>query len=73
MNETDEVPALLREIRDQQKEQLAEYKKQADRSMLLAEESVARQKAIGSLYKKVVFTAAILIVAAVAYGLWASS
>jgi len=66
----DQVHSLLEEIRDLQKAQLAEYREQAARSIRLAEESVARQKAIGSFYKKVVFATSILIVVLVAFLWW---
>lgn len=70
MDESNRVHSLLEEIRDLQKEQLAEYREQATRSVRLAEESVARQKAIGTLYKKVVFVAATLIVVLLVYLWW---
>jgi len=60
MDHSRETLALLEEIRDLQKEQLAEYREQAARSIRIAEKSVARQKAIGGFYKKVVIVAAIL-------------
>jgi type VI protein secretion system component VasF len=69
MDEAARVRSLLEEIRDLQKEQLAEYRAQAARSIRLTEEAVARQKAIGDLYKRVVVVGAILIVALLA-GLW---
>jgi len=70
MDESNQVHALLKEIRDLQKEQLAQYREQASRSIRLAEESVARQKAIGSLYKKVVFVGAILITGLLLFLWW---
>ena len=73
MDESCQVHSLLNEIHDLQKETLAEYGEQAARSTRLAEESVARQKAIGSLDQKAVFAAALLIVALVAYPWWGIS
>ena len=73
MDESSQVQSLLEEIRDLQKEQLAEYREQAARSIQLAEESVARQKAVSDLYKKVVVVSAIVIVALVAYLWWQTS
>ena len=70
MDESSQVHSLLEEIRDLQKEQLVEYREQATRSIRLAEESLARQKAIGNLYKKVVIVGAIVIVAMVAWLWW---
>ena len=73
MDESSQVRSLLEEIRDLQKEELAEYREQAALSIRLAEESVARQKAIGDLYKKVIFACAMLIIALAAYLWWWTS
>ena len=69
MDESCQVHSLLNEIHDLQKERLVEYREWAARPIRLAEESVARQKAIGNLDKKALSAAAALIVLA-AYPWW---
>ena len=73
MNEPDKLQALLEEVRDLQREQLAEYREQAARSIRIAEESVARQAQIGSFYKRVVLVAAILVAVLLGYLGWLTS
>lgn len=70
VNDPDEMLAILKEIRDLQKQQLAEYQDQANRSNRLAEEAVGRQKALGDLYVKVVIAGGIVILLAIAYLFW---
>jgi type VI protein secretion system component VasF len=64
------IERLLEEIRDLNQEQLAEYRKQATRSVALAEEAVARQKAIGRLYKGALVTGAIVLLLLFGFLLW---
>ena len=52
----------MTEIRDLQKEQLAEYRRHAARHLELAENAVAQQTAMQHFYKCVVFTGAVLVV-----------
>lgn len=61
------VRALLEEIRDLQREQLEEYRKQASASVELAQEAVARQAAAVRLYKRVVVVAGLVVLAAVVW------
>ena len=70
MNEPDKVQALLEEIRDLQREQLAESREQAARSIRISEEAVARQVEIGGFYKRVVTVAAILVAVLMVYLWW---
>jgi ribosomal protein S15P/S13E len=71
MDQPEQIRALLEEIRDLQKEHLAEYRKHATRSIELAEAAVAKQAAIGRFYKRVVFAGAILLVGFFLWLLWA--
>lgn len=72
MSEPDPVQALLEEIRDLQKEHLAEYRKQAARSISIAEDAVSRQKAHIVLYRKVLAVTAIVLVSFIACVWWIS-
>ena len=62
MQESDEIKQLLMEIRDQQREYLAEYRKVTQRSLELQRQGVNRQEKLGRLYQRVVMVAAILSV-----------
>ncbi len=70
MDGTQRIEALLEEIRDLQKEHLAESRAQAERGVALAEESVERQRRFATLYKWVVIAGGIIIAGAVAILLW---
>ena len=61
MDDSERTQALLTEIRDLQKEQLAEYRRHAARHLELAESSVAKATAMQRLYKRVVFVGALLV------------
>ena len=52
MEESDELK-LLTEIRDGQREHLAEYRKVAQESLSLQKQAVARQEQIAKLYRRV--------------------
>jgi hypothetical protein len=54
MGETDEIKALLAEIRDTQREYLAEYREVTRRSLELQQQAVKRQEQLGRLYRRVV-------------------
>jgi hypothetical protein len=58
--------AILKEIRDLQREHLAEYKRVTDRSLSLQETAVARQEQISLLYRKVVVVAGLVVAGAIA-------
>jgi CHASE3 domain sensor protein len=61
MQESEEVKALLTEIRDVQREHLIEYRKVTKRSLELQQQAVTRQEEIGRLYRRVVMAAVILL------------
>ena len=52
MEESDQLK-LLTEIRDAQREHLAEYRKVTQESLALQKQAVARQEQIGKLYRRV--------------------
>ena len=53
MDQPDEIKELLREIRDLQREQLAEYRQVTRQSLQMQQRAVERQEQIGRLYKPV--------------------
>jgi hypothetical protein len=61
MRESDDIKELLVEIRDVQREHLAEYRKVTQRSLELQQTAVTRQEQLGRLYRRVVFAGAMLI------------
>lgn len=61
MNGSDEIRQLLREIRDTQREQLAEYRKVAERSLELQQRAVARQEQIGRFSRRLMVGGGVLI------------
>lgn len=66
MDDGDDIRQLLREIRDAQREQLAEYRKVTERSLELQQRAVARQEQIGLLYRRMVLVGGILVAALLA-------
>jgi len=62
MEPTDRTHQLLEEIRDLQRESLAEYRKVTQQSLDLQSRSVRRQEQIGGLYKRMVTVGVVLIV-----------
>jgi CHASE3 domain sensor protein len=52
VTENDDIRQLLREIRDAQREQLAEYRRVTERSLALQQRAVARQEQLGHLYRR---------------------
>jgi len=63
MESGDEIRQLLREIRDAQREQLAEYRRLTERSLELQQRAVTRQEQIGQLYRRLAGGVGILIAA----------
>jgi len=61
MEQEDRIRQLLEEIRDTQREHLAEYKKAAARALELQQHAVARQEKIGGLYRKVVALGGVMV------------
>ena len=60
MEESDELK-LLTEIRDAQREHLAEYRKVTQESLALQKQAVARQEQIVKLYRRVVLAGGAVI------------
>lgn len=66
----DEIRQLLREIRDAQREQLAEYRRVTERSLELQQRAVGRQQQLGHLYRRLLVaggTVVALLLALLAY------
>jgi len=58
----DEIRQLLREIRDAQREQLAEYRRVTERSLELQQRAVGRQELLGQLYRRLVLAGGTIFV-----------
>jgi CHASE3 domain sensor protein len=54
MENDDEVRQLFRDIRDAQREQLAEYRRVTERSFELQQRAVAQQEQLSHLYRRLV-------------------
>ena len=63
MEGDDETRRLLREIRDAQREQLAEYRRVTERSLELQHRAVTRQEQIGHLYRRLMLVGGVLVAA----------
>lgn len=63
MEADDLTRRLLEEIRDAQRESLAEYRRVTQRSLELQERAVARQDQVSRLYKRMVLLAGVLVAA----------
>ena len=63
MEGDDETRRLLREIRDAQREQLAEYRRVTERSLELQQRAVTRQEQIGHLYRRLLLVGGVLVAA----------
>ena len=61
MQESEEIKKLLVELRDVQREHLAEYRRVTERSLALQQQAVTRQEQLGTLYRRVVLGGALLI------------
>lgn len=59
----DEIRQLLQDIRDAQREHLAEYRRVAERSLELQQRAVARQEQIGRIYRRLILVGGILVAA----------
>ncbi len=59
----DDVRRLLTEIRDLEREHLAEYKRISEEVLTLQKSAVARQELIGRIYRRMVFAGAFLVAA----------
>jgi len=63
MGSEEEIRQLLQDIRDAQREHLAEYPRVAERSLELQQRAVARQEQIGRLSRRLVLVGGILVAA----------
>jgi cytochrome c-type biogenesis protein CcmH/NrfG len=59
--EGDEIQKLLREIRDTQREHLAEYRQVTQRSLELQQRAVSRQEQIGRFTRQIVLAGGLLV------------
>ncbi len=66
MDGGDEIRQLLRDIRDAQREQLAEYRQVAQRSLELQQRAVARQEQISLLSRRILLVGGLLVAALLA-------
>ena len=57
---------LLREIRDIQRDHLAEYKRVTQQSLELQQRAVLRQESVARLYQRVIAVAAVVVAAGIA-------
>lgn len=63
MDSSDDIKRLLTEIRDAQREHLAEYRRVAEHSVALQERAVARQEQVSRIYKRVLVVSGLLVLA----------
>ena len=63
MDDGEEIRQLLREIRDAQREHLAEYRRVTERSLELQQRAVARQEQFGRFSRRMTFVGGILMAA----------
>jgi ferric-dicitrate binding protein FerR (iron transport regulator) len=59
----DDTRRLLEEIRDVQREHLAEYRRVTQQSLDLQKQAVSRQEQLGSMYRRVVMIGGLVVVA----------
>jgi CHASE3 domain sensor protein len=52
MDSDNEIRQLLKDIRDTQREHLAEYRRVTERSLELQQRAVARQEQMGNMYRR---------------------
>lgn len=62
MESNDDIRRLLEEIRDTQREHLAEYREAARRSVALQEDGLERQRSVIALYKRWMAVGAVVLV-----------
>jgi len=63
MEPDDVTQKLLEEIRDAQRDHLAEYRRVTQQSLELQQRAVARQEQVSQLYKRVVLIGGVLVAA----------
>lgn len=62
----DEIRQLLKEIRDTQREHLAEYRRVTERSLDLQQRAVARQEQMANVYRRLLIVGGGLVAALLA-------
>src|SRR5689334_19436423 len=60
-DESADIRQLLREIRDTQREQLAEYRRATERSFELQQRAVGRQEQLGQFYRRLMLAGGALV------------
>jgi cytochrome c-type biogenesis protein CcmH/NrfG len=63
MDDSEEIRQLLRDIRDAQREQLAEYRQVTQRSLELQQRAVARQEQVGRFMRRILLAGGVLVAA----------
>jgi cytochrome c-type biogenesis protein CcmH/NrfG len=63
MDADDQARKLLEEIRDAQREHLAEYRRVTQQSLELQQRAVARQEQVGVIYKRIVLLGGVMVAA----------
>jgi ferric-dicitrate binding protein FerR (iron transport regulator) len=66
MEPEDRTHTLLEEIRDAQREHLAEYRRVTQKSLDLQQRAVDRQQELGRLYRRVLLLGGVLVIALMA-------
>ena len=61
MDADERTRRLLEEIRDAQREHLAEYRRVTERSLELQQRAVARQEQLGGLYRRMLLVGGVLV------------
>ena len=61
MDDRDEIRQLLREIRDAQREHLAEYRRVTQQSLDLQQRAYARQEQFSLIYKRVLALGGVMV------------
>ena len=64
--DSDEIRQLLKEIRDTQREHLAEYRRVTERSLELQQRAVARQEQMANVYRRLLIVGGGLVAALLA-------
>jgi len=64
--DSDEIRQLLKEIRDTQREHLAEYRRVTERSLELQQRAVVRQEQIANVYRRLLIVGGGLVAALLA-------
>jgi cytochrome c-type biogenesis protein CcmH/NrfG len=61
MDADDRTRRLLEEIRDAEREHLAEYRRVTQQSLELQQRAVARQEQLGALYRRMLLVGGVLV------------